>query len=168
MFDAEILSISEELVKRASGLGLWISTAESCTGGLIAGALTSVSGASACVGAGFVTYSNEAKMDALNVSAESLNLHGAVSSEVAKEMALGALRNGKANLALAVTGIAGPGGGSDLKPVGLVYIAVAGGLKVDALIVQEHRFGDVGRSEVRRETVLKALELGLSALQAQS
>ena len=168
MFDAEILSISEELVKRASGLGLWISTAESCTGGLIAGALTSVSGASACVGAGFVTYSNEAKMDALNVSAESLNLHGAVSSEVAKEMALGALRNGKANLALAVTGIAGPGGGSDLKPVGLVYIAVAGGLKRDALIVQEHRFGDVGRSEVRRETVLKALELGLSALQAQS
>lgn len=168
MFDAEILSISEELVKRASGLGLWISTAESCTGGLIAGALTSVSGASACVGAGFVTYSNEAKMDALNVSAESLNLHGAVSSEVAKEMALGALRNGKANLALAVTGIAGPGGGSDLKPVGLVYIAVAGGLKMDALIVQEHRFGDVGRSEVRRETVLKALELGLSALQAQS
>lgn len=168
MFDAEILSISEELVKRASGLGLWISTAESCTGGLIAGALTSVSGASACVGAGFVTYSNEAKMDALNVSAESLNLHGAVSSEVAKEMALGALRNGKANLALAVTGIAGPGGGSDLKPVGLVYIAVAGGLKMDALIVQEHRFGDVGRSEVRRETVLKALELGLSAFQAQS
>lgn len=168
MFDAEILSISEELVKRASGLGLWISTAESCTGGLIAGALTSVSGASACVGAGFVTYSNEAKMDALNVSVESLNLHGAVSSEVAKEMALGALRNGKANLALAVTGIAGPGGGSDLKPVGLVYIAVAGGLKMDALIVQEHRFGDVGRSEVRRETVLKALELGLSALQAQS
>lgn len=168
MFDAEILSISEELVKRASGLGLWISTAESCTGGLIAGALTSVSGASACVGAGFVTYSNEAKMDALNVSVESLNLHGAVSSEVAKEMALGALRNGKANLALAVTGIAGPGGGSDLKPVGLVYIAVAGGLKRDALIVQEHRFGDVGRSEVRRETVLKALELGLSALQVQS
>ena len=67
-----------------------------------------------------------------------------------------------------MTGIAGPGGGSDLKPVGLVYIAVAGGLKMDALIVQEHRFGDVGRSEVRRETVLKALELGLSALQAQS
>lgn len=168
MFDAEILSISEELVKRAIGLGVWISTAESCTGGLIAGALTSVSGASACVGAGFVTYSNEAKMNALGVTCQSLKRHGAVSSEVAGEMALGAQRVGNAQLALAVTGIAGPGGGSAEKPVGLVYIAAAGGTNKNALIVQKHLFGDIGRSEVRRETVLKALGLGLDALHAQS
>lgn len=168
MFDPKILTVSEELVKRAIGIGVWISTAESCTGGLIAGALTSVSGASACVGAGFVTYSNEAKMNALGVSSQSLKLHGAVSSEVAGEMALGAQRAGHAQLALAVTGIAGPGGGSAEKPVGLVYIAAAGGTNEDALIVQKYLFGDIGRSEVRRETVLKALELGLDALHAQS
>ncbi|GJM00340.1 MAG: competence damage-inducible protein A [Methyloligella sp.] len=168
MFDQKITAVSEELVKKASGLGVWISTAESCTGGLIAGALTSVAGASACVGAGFVTYSNEAKMDALHVTSKSLDLYGAVSSEVAGEMARGAQAQAKAHLAIAVTGIAGPGGGSAEKPVGLVYIAAAGGTSKDALRVKEFKFGDIGRSEVRRETVLKALELGLEALNSQS
>lgn len=168
MFDQKILSVSDELVKRAIGFGVWISTAESCTGGLIAGALTSVSGASACVGAGFVTYSNEAKIDALNVSPQSLELYGAVSAEVAGEMARGAQIKAKAQLAIAVTGIAGPGGGSAEKPVGLVYIASAGGTDIHALTVKEFKFGDIGRSEVRRETVLCALELGLLALKPQS
>lgn len=168
MFDQKILNVSEQLVKRATGLGLWISTAESCTGGLIAGALTSVSGASACVGAGFVTYSNDAKIDALGVSAYSLDLYGAVSSEVASEMAIGAKKAAKANLAIAVTGIAGPLGGSVEKPVGLVFIAVAGGTNSESIIVREFKFGNIGRSEVRRETVLCALQLGLEALTTQA
>lgn len=168
MFDQNILTASEKIVKRATGLGFWISTAESCTGGLIAGALTSVSGASACVGAGFVTYSNDAKMDALGVSHESLNRYGAVSSEVATEMAIGAKRAAKANLAISVTGISGPLGGSIEKPVGLVFIAVAGGTNSESVIVREFKFGNIGRSEVRRETVLCALELGLEALGTQA
>ena len=111
MFNQKITEASETLIERAIGLGLWITTAESCTGGLIAGALTSVAGASSCVGAGYVTYSNEAKMDALDVSLDVLEAHGAVSAEVAVEMARGAKKTAQADLALAVTGIAGPGGG---------------------------------------------------------
>lgn len=168
MFNQKITTTSSELIQRAIGLGLWITTAESCTGGLIAGALTSVEGASSCVGAGYVTYSNEAKMDALNVSVDVLEAHGAVSSEVAGEMALGAKRTAQADLAIAVTGIAGPGGGTEEKPVGLVYIAVAGGTDDNALLVKKFEFGAIGRSEVRNETVLNALQLGLEALRPQS
>lgn len=168
MFNQKITTTSTDLIQRAIGLGLWITTAESCTGGLIAGALTSVEGASSCVGAGYVTYSNEAKMDALNVSVDVLEAHGAVSSEVAGEMALGAKRTAQADLAIAVTGIAGPGGGTKEKPVGLVYIAIAGGTDDNALLVKKFEFGDIGRSEVRSETVLNALQLGLKALLPQS
>ena len=167
MFDDVTLAAAEALVARATGLGLWITTAESCTGGLIAGALTSVAGASGCVAAGYVTYSNEAKADALGVSLETLARYGAVSGEVAGEMARGALATARADLALAVTGIAGPGGGSALKPVGLVYIAVAGGSKAGALRVERFEFGDIGRAEVRRETVVAALRLGLEMLEAE-
>lgn len=168
MFNQKITDISEDLIQRAIGLGLWVTTAESCTGGLIAGALTSIAGASSCVGAGYVTYSNEAKIDALNVSEDVLEAHGAVSSEVAGEMALGAKRSAQADLAIAVTGIAGPGGGTEEKPVGLVYIAVAGGTDDNALLVKKFEFGDIGRSEVRNETVFNALQLGLEALRQQS
>lgn len=168
MFNQKITDISEDLIQRAIGLGLWVTTAESCTGGLIAGALTSIAGASSCVGAGYVTYSNEAKIDALNVSEDVLEAHGAVSSEVAGEMALGAKRSAQADLAIAVTGIAGPGGGTEEKPVGLVYIAVAGGTDDNALLVKKFQFGDIGRSEVRNETVFNALQLGLEALRQQS
>ncbi len=164
MFDQETLANAEALVARATGLGLWITTAESCTGGLIAGALTSAPGASRCVAAGYVTYSNVAKTDALGVSAETLASYGAVSAEVAGEMSRGALVTARADLALAVTGIAGPGGGSAEKPVGLVFIAVAGGTKPEALTVERVEFGDIGRAEVRRETVVAALRLGLAAL----
>lgn len=168
MFNQKITEASETLIERAIGLGLWITTAESCTGGLIAGALTSVAGASSCVGAGYVTYSNEAKMDALDVSLDVLEAHGAVSAEVAVEMARGAKKTAQADLALAVTGIAGPGGGSKEKPVGLVYIAVAGGTNEKALLVEKFEFGEIGRSEVRSETVLNALRLGIKALTPQS
>ena len=165
MFDEEIICAATKLVNKAVGIGLWVTTAESCTGGLIAGALTSVSGASNCVGAGYVTYSNEAKEQALTVSVENLNKFGAVSQEVALDMAAGALNVSKADLALAVTGIAGPGGGSLEKPVGLVYIAAVGGPNRQFSKVQRHEFGDIGRTAVRRETVLQALALGLQALE---
>ncbi len=165
MFDEEIISAATKLVNKAVGLGLWVTTAESCTGGLIAGALTSVSGASNCVGAGYVTYSNEAKEQALTVSVENLNKFGAVSQEVALDMAAGALNVSNADLALAVTGIAGPGGGSLEKPVGLVYIAAVGGTNRLFSKVLRHEFGDIGRTAVRRETVLQALALGLEALE---
>ena len=127
MFDDEIAKSAEALVSELIRLNLWVTTAESCTGGLISAALTSVAGASACVGAGYVTYSDDAKMSALNVAKETLDQFGAVSAEVASEMAGGAQINAGADLALAVTGIAGPGGGTDLKPVGLVYVAASGG-----------------------------------------
>jgi len=165
MFDEEIISAATKLVNKAVGLGLWVTTAESCTGGLIAGALTSISGASNCVGAGYVTYSNEAKEQALTVSVENLNKFGAVSQEVALDMAAGALNVSNADLALAVTGIAGPGGGSLEKPVGLVYIAAVGGTNRQFSKVLRHEFGDIGRTAVRRETVLQALALGLEALE---
>jgi len=168
MFDDDITSSATDLVNRARDLDLWITTAESCTGGLIAGALTSVSGASACVSAGFVTYSNEAKQQALAVLPRTLRAHGAVSADVAREMALGALSVASADLALAVTGIAGPGGGSDEKPVGLVYIAVAGGLDRSFAKVERYQFGAIGRHQVRRETVLCALKLGLAALTGEA
>ncbi len=164
MFDDEIITVASELVQQAIGYGIWVTTAESCTGGLIAGALTSISGASSCVSAGYVTYSNDAKMKALQVSDSTLKEFGAVSGEVAQEMAIGARRAASADLALAVTGIAGPDGGSIEKPVGLVFVAASGGVERSTLKVEEHRFGDIGRSEVRRETVLAALQLGLSTL----
>ncbi len=168
MFDQRVLELAEQLVTRATGLGMWITTAESCTGGLIAGALTSVSGASSCVGSGFVTYSNDAKMDALGVSFDSLEKYGAVSEEVAREMAHGAKKTARADLALAVTGIAGPLGGTSEKPVGLVFIAAAGGTDPEKIVVERHEFGNIGRSEVRIATVVAALELGLRSLHISS
>ncbi len=159
------MNAATKLVNKAVAQDLWITTAESCTGGLIAGALTSVSGASNCVGAGYVTYSNEAKHHALTVSLETLNKFGAVSQEVALDMATGALNVSNADLALAVTGIAGPGGGSREKPVGLVYIACVGGTNRQFSRIERHEFGQIGRAAVRRETVLQALALGLQALE---
>ena len=164
MFDDEILMSAGQLVEELINLKLWVTTAESCTGGLIAGALTSVSGASSCVSAGYVTYSNDAKIDALKVSKATLDEYGAVSEEVVTEMAFGAQRAASADLALAVSGVAGPRGGTPLKPVGLVHIAARGGLTSDHMDIQTLMLGDIGRAEVRRETVLAALRLGLNVL----
>jgi nicotinamide-nucleotide amidase len=136
---------------------LMLATAESCTGGLVAGALTDVAGSSAVVDRGFVTYTDEAKRQMLGVAAETLRRHGAVSRPTAEAMARGALSHSPAHLAVAITGIAGPGGGSAEKPVGLVHFAAAA--RDGRLIHRECRFGDIGRAEVRHRSVLEALSM---------
>jgi nicotinamide-nucleotide amidase len=162
---AAIEALIQELLQRARELGLMIATAESCTGGLVAAALTSVAGSSDVFERGFVTYSNEAKAEMLGVDPTLIDTHGAVSREVALAMAACALRQSRAGLAVAVTGIAGPGGGCAEKPVGLVHFAAAkaGARKageIDFIAVHhEERFGDIGRSLVREKSVEVALRL---------
>ncbi|MDR6430853.1 CinA family protein [Brucella pseudogrignonensis] len=141
---------------------IMIVTAESCTGGLIAAALTDIAGSSDVVDRGFVTYSNEAKNEMIGVPMELIIQVGAVSKEVAIAMAEGALANSRAAISIAVTGIAGPGGGSAEKPVGLVHIASA--RKGFATMHKECRFGEKSRDNIRHETVLSALALVLEAL----
>jgi nicotinamide-nucleotide amidase len=136
---------------------LRIATAESCTGGLIAATLTEIPGSSDVVERGFVTYSNEAKETMLGVPGTTLRTFGAVSRQTAEAMAKGALRQSHAELAVSVTGIAGPGGGSLEKPVGLVHFAAAS--KHGQLIHHEKHFGDIGRSQVRHASVVEALAM---------
>ena len=148
----------------ARARGMMIATAESCTGGLIIGALTDIAGSSDVVDRGFVTYSNQAKRDMLGVSEDTLTAHGAVSAETATEMAAGALARSGADLAISVTGVAGPGGGSDEKPVGLVWFGLA---KDGARAIAESRmFAGLDREGVRRATVLHALAMLKAALDA--
>ncbi|HUO03032.1 MAG TPA: CinA family protein [Rhizomicrobium sp.] len=156
MFDTALRDQARDLLDAARAKNIRIATAESCTGGLIAGLLTEIPGSSDVVERGFVTYSNEAKEEALGVPAALLRKYGAVSDQVARAMADGALRHARAQLAIAVTGIAGPGGGSADKPVGLVHVALADGHNI---VSHEFRFGDIGRSEVRLATVKEALKL---------
>lgn len=156
MFSPAFLARAEKLLADARANGLKIATAESCTGGLIAGLLTEIAGSSDVFERGFVTYSNEAKQELLGVPHELLARYGAVSAEVARAMALGALKHAHADMAVAVTGIAGPTGGTTEKPVGLVYLAAARGERV---IACECRFGEIGRREVRLASVKVALEL---------
>jgi nicotinamide-nucleotide amidase len=145
------------LLDAAKAEGLKIATAESCTGGLIAASLAAVPGASATLERGFVTYSNEAKIEMLGVAADLIRERGAVSKEVALAMAAGALTHSSADLAVAVTGIAGPDGGTPEKPVGLVHIAAS--RRGGATLHEEKRFGDIGRHEIQAETVAAALDL---------
>lgn len=154
------MSLAADVLAAARAKGAMIATAESCTGGLIAGALTEVAGSSAVVDRGFVTYSYAAKQQMLGVRPETLSAHGAVSEEVAVEMAAGALARSDARLAVAVTGIAGPGG-SDTKPEGRVCFGIADDTGVRTETVD---FGALGRSKVRMATVDHALALLLSAL----
>ena len=140
-----------------------MTTAESCTGGLIAACLTEVSGASDVFDRSYVTYSNEAKASDLNVPFDLIDRCGAVSEQVAKAMALGGLEASGQDVSVAVTGIAGPSGGTPEKPVGLVYIASAH--KGGALIGQKCLFGDIGRSRVREETVLAAFDTVFQVLE---
>lgn len=156
--DAILTKISENLLAR----GWMLATAESCTGGLIAAALTATPGSSAVVERGFVTYSNAAKVEMLGVPAELIERRGAVSMEVALAMVEGALKHSPAEIAIATTGIAGPGGGSAEKPVGLVHIAV--GRRNGPRLHEEHRFGDIGRRRVQAETVVAALALARRVL----
>ncbi|UDF29602.1 UNVERIFIED_ORG: CinA family protein [Roseateles sp. XES5] len=136
---------------------LLIATAESCTAGLIAGVITEIAGSSAVFDRGFVTYSNEAKREMIGVANATLKAHGAVSRPTALEMAEGAIGNSAANISVAVTGIAGPGGGSEEKPVGLVHLAAARTGR--ATLHREMRYGDIGRNAVRLATVRTALEM---------
>jgi nicotinamide-nucleotide amidase len=157
MFADALLTDARDLLAAARKKNIRIATAESCTGGLIAALLTEIPGSSDVVERGLITYSNQAKEDLLGVPAALLQAHGAVSEPVCRAMAEGALKHSLAQLSVAVTGIAGPGGGSAEKPVGLVYIATArlGG----EVLAQEYRFGDIGRTQVRLRTVEEALAL---------
>lgn len=160
MFPADLIRLSEDIRSTLSARGLWVATAESCTGGLIAGCLTEVAGSSAVVDRGFVTYTNEAKTEMLGVPVDLIAQWGAVSEPVAASMATGALDHSHADIAVAVTGIAGPGGGTATKPVGLVYIGL--GRRGQAVMVERHLFtGD--RDAVRLATVRRALQCVLAA-----
>jgi nicotinamide-nucleotide amidase len=163
MFPDDIAALAQQVITGATARGLMVATAESCTGGLVAGALTAVAGSSAVVDRGFVTYSNAAKSDLVAVPAALIDAHGAVSEPVARAMAQGAVARSRAAVSVAVTGIAGPGGGSADKPVGLVHFAGAGPAGV---IHVEHRFGDIGREAVRLESVRVALRLLLDRIGA--
>lgn len=162
MFPSDLVERAANVLAKSRERGLHLVTAESCTGGLIAGCLTEVAGSSDVVDCGFVTYSNVAKQDLLNVPADMLDANGAVSEQVARAMAEGALERSGADIAIAVTGIAGPGGGTAEKPVGLVHMACA--RKEQHTLHRRCRFGDVGRGKVRELTVREALELILEQL----
>ena len=158
---SDLESRAGKIIRLYTERGLKIVTAESCTGGLLAGCLTGIAGSSAVVERGFVTYSNEAKIELLSVPAELIAGVGAVSAETAAAMAHGALGRSRADIAVSVTGIAGPGGGSTDKPVGLVHFACAARHERPKLV--EKRFGDIGRAEVRQKSVEVALDLLVEA-----
>ncbi|HEY9058021.1 MAG TPA: CinA family protein [Aurantimonas sp.] len=160
----EIAGKARRVIEAYAALGLKIATAESCTGGMIAAALTDIAGSSAVFERGFVTYSNEAKIAMIGVDPASLRADGAVSEAVARQMAEGALRAADADVTVSVTGIAGPAGGSAAKPVGLVHFACARGGVTRHL---EKRFGDLGRSAIRGASVSVALDLLLEAVRDQ-
>ncbi len=157
MFNPNLTDKAEALLQTLRQSKRMLATAESCTGGLIAALLTEVAGSSDVVDRGFVTYSNEAKNECLGVPIELIEEHGAVSEEVARAMAKGAVHRSRASIAVAVTGVAGPGGGSVEKPVGLVHVAVAksGGETLHKRL----SLGDIGRAEVRIATVREAIGL---------
>jgi len=163
-FSAALVESASRLLDLSRARGFKIATAESCTGGLVAALLTEIAGSSDVVERGLVTYSNEAKRELLGVAAETLAAHGAVSEATAREMAAGALRASRADLAVAITGVAGPGGGSAEKPVGLVHFACAG--PGDRLVAIERRYGEIGRGAVRLASVVQALEMLAAAAKA--
>ena len=170
---SNISNLAEVIINELRNRNMKIVTAESCTGGLIASTLTDISGSSDAVHGGFVTYANDAKTNMLGVDSELIKTHGAVSAEVAKAMATGALENSSADIAIAVTGIAGPTGGTAEKPVGLVHMAVA--MKTQNDTVQSHarherherhEFGNEFRTEIKKLSVEKALTLALNQIMA--
>lgn len=163
-FDPETLKMAEDVLATNRTQGKRLAVAESCTGGLVAGALTEIPGSSDVFDRGWVTYSNEAKTELLGVSSEIIDTFGAVSIAVAWAMAQGALERSDADIAVAVTGIAGPDGGTEKKPVGTVVFARARrGADPKEIVADQHHFGDLGRSEIRRQAVRCALELLMPA-----
>ena len=158
--DPDLIAAAARVLDANRALGRMVAVAESCTGGLVSAALTEIAGSSDVFERGFVTYSNEAKLEAIGVNQDILVTFGAVSIAVAWAMAQGTLVHSHANIAVAITGIAGPGGGSEKKPVGTVVFAraVRGG-DPDVVVADVRHFGDLGRSEIRRQAALVALEL---------
>ena len=161
MFPEDIQTLARQVIETAAARGLVLVTAESCTGGLVAAALTAIAGSSAVLERGFVTYSNASKADLLAVPADLIEAHGAVSEPVARAMARGALAGSGADLSVSVTGVAGPGGGTAEKPVGLVHFSAVG---PNGEIHAMHRFGDIGRDQVRLASVRVALGLLLERM----
>jgi nicotinamide-nucleotide amidase len=157
MIDDDIVDAAKRLLDICKRKRLTVATAESCTAGLVAGTLTEIPGVSSILDRGFITYSNQAKQDMVGVSAATLTAHGAVSRQTAEEMARGALAHAPVDLAVSVTGIAGPDGGSAEKPVGLVHFGAAA--RSGKLIHAERRFGNLGRSEIRKLSVLQAFRM---------
>ncbi|MDO8840462.1 MAG: CinA family protein [Parvibaculum sp.] len=157
IFPRRLVHLAELTLADAREAKLKIVTAESCTGGLIAGLLTEIAGSSDVVERGFVVYSNEAKRDMLDVPGDLIADFGAVSEPVARAMAEGALRNSRAHIAVSVTGVAGPGGGTPMKPVGLVHFGAA--RQGRSILHEMQRFGDVGREEIRLKSIETALNL---------
>jgi len=154
MLDEDIVEAAKQLMAICKRKNLLVATAESCTGGLVAGTLSEVPGVSSILDRGYVTYSNQAKHEMLGVSREVLDRHGAVSRETAEAMVRGVLGRSRVDLTVSVTGIAGPDGGSAEKPVGLVHFAAA--TRTGKLMHAEMRYGDIGRANVRKQSVLKA------------
>lgn len=159
------MGLEEEVVHKLLEKNLTLTTAESCTGGLIAASIVDVSGASACFNEGYITYANESKVRLLGVKEDSINNYGVVSGIVVEEMAEGALKNADADIAVAVSGIAGPLGGTPLKPVGTVFIGICKRDKLGEIVHKSsYEFHFSGsRSEIRNETVRQALKIILSA-----
>lgn len=159
LLPADIDAMAKKVVEENAKIGRKIVVAESCTGGLVAAALTEIPGSSAVLERGFVTYSNEAKMEDLGVASDIIETFGAVSIACVWAMANGALQNSRADVAVAISGVAGPGGGTDLKPVGTVVFARAIRGHEGEPDGELKSFGDIGRAEVRRQATLCALEL---------
>jgi nicotinamide-nucleotide amidase len=156
--------LAQQVLDACRARRIMLATAESCTGGMIAAALTDIAGSSDVLDRGFVTYSNESKMDMLGVARATLDAHGAVSKQTALEMANGTLANSRAGIAVSVTGIAGPGGGSAGKPVGLVWFGLA---MTDRYTIADRRlFEDRGRAFIRSESVRTALAMAMEALRS--
>jgi nicotinamide-nucleotide amidase len=157
MFPPDLTARAAALIARYRAAGLMVATAESCTGGLVAGLMTEIPGSSNVLERGFVVYSNAAKQELLGVPAETIRAHGAVSEETARALAEGALLFSLADVAVSVTGVAGPDGGTPSKPVGLVHFALA--RRRAPTVAREERFGDIGREGVRLASVRVAVEL---------
>jgi nicotinamide-nucleotide amidase len=155
MPDQPIIDAAKSLLDICTRKKLTLATAESCTGGLVAAAISEIPGSSAVLDRGFVTYSNEAKQQMLGVTPATIDVYGAVSRECAEEMAKGALAHASVDLAVSITGIAGPTGAVPGKPIGLVYFCAAS--RSGRVIAHDRKYGDIGRANVRRESVLQAL-----------
>jgi len=157
MPDPQLIAVATALLELCKNKKLTVATAESCTGGLVAGAISEIAGSSAVLDRGFVTYSNTAKRQMLGVAPATIDIYGAVSKECAEEMAKGALAHTSVDLAVSITGIAGPTGAVPGKPIGLVYFCAVS--RSGRVVAHDRKYGDIGRSQVRRASVLQALAM---------